>query len=166
MRLLDAGDLRNLLDYGALADAIQDAFKGGVTVPVRAHHTVPVEGGLDATLLIMPAWSESGYLGIKTVIVAPENASKGLPAVQASYQLFERQTGRPVALLDGPELTARRTAAASAVASRYLSRPDSARLLMLGTGVLSKHLVRAHRAVRPIAEVRIWGRRLAEAERC
>ncbi len=165
MKVFDAADLQGILDYADLADAIDAAFKGGVTVPVRAHHTVPVEDGRDSTLLIMPAWSDTGYLGIKTVMVAPENASRGLPAVQGIYQLFDRATGIMIALMDGPELTARRTAAASAMASRYLSRPDSAKLLMVGTGVLSKHMVRAHAAVRPITEVMIWGRRPAEAAR-
>ena len=72
--------------------------------------------------------------------------------------LFDGATGVLQALLDGGELTARRTAAASALASRYLSRPDSTRLLMVGAGVMAPHLVRAHACARPIRHVEVWGR--------
>ncbi len=165
MKLIDAAAVAEALSYGALVDAIGHAFAGGVTVPVRAHHDVPVEDGQNSTILLMPAWSDDGYIGVKTVVVAPENASKGLPAVQATYQLFDRETGRPLALLDGPELTARRTACASALAARYLAPEDASRLLMIGTGVLAHHLPPAHAAVRPITEVRVWGRNPENAEK-
>ncbi len=165
MKLIDADTLAHTLPYDALADAIDRAFAGGVSVPVRAHHNIPVDEGQDSTLLLMPAWSDDGFVGVKTVIVAPENAGKGLPAVQATYQLFDRETGQPLALLDGPELTARRTAAASALAARYLAPKNASKLLMIGTGVLGHHLPLAHAAVRPIAEVRVWGRNPENAEK-
>ncbi len=165
MKLIDADALAEALPYGALVDAIGRAFEGGVTVPVRAHHDVPVEGGQNATVLLMPAWSDDGFIGVKTVIVAPENAAKGLPAVQATYQLFDRETGQPLALMDGPELTARRTACASALAARYLAPRDASKLLMIGTGVLAHHLPQAHAAVRPISKVRVWGRNPVNAEK-
>lgn len=155
MKLVDAANLAEALPYGALVDAIGAAFAGGVTVPVRAHHDVPVEDGQNSTILLMPAWSDDGFIGVKTVVVAPENASKGLPAVQATYQLFDRETGQPLALMDGPELTARRTACASALAARYLAAENASKLLMIGTGVLGYHLPQAHAAVRPITDVRV-----------
>ncbi len=163
MKLLDAAALSDALPYLNLVDAIDAAFHGGFTVPVRAHHNIDVKDGQDSTLLLMPAWSDDGFLGVKTVIVAPENAKKSLPAVQATYQLFDRETGQPLALMDGPELTARRTAAASAVAARYLAPENATKLLMVGTGVLAQHLPQAHAAVRPIDEVRVWGRNAENA---
>jgi len=166
MKLIDADALSRALPYGALVDAIGRAFAGGVTVPVRAHHDVPVEGGQNSTILLMPAWSDDGYIGVKTVIVAPDNAARSLPAVQATYQLFDRDTGQPLALMDGPELTARRTACASALAARYLAPNDASKLLMIGTGVLAHHLPLAHASVRPISEVRVWGRNPENAEKC
>jgi len=166
MKLLDADALRDALPYLNLVDAIDAAFKGGFTVPVRAHHNIDVKEGQDSTLLLMPAWSDDGFLGVKTVIVAPENASKSLPAVQATYQLFNRETGQPLALLDGPELTARRTAAASAVATRYLAPESASKLLMVGTGVLAQHLPQAHASVRKLTEVRVWGRNRSNAQAC
>jgi alanine dehydrogenase len=165
MKLFSASELARSLPYAALVDAIDTAFKGGVTVPVRAHHNIPVADGQDSTMLLMPAWSDDGFTGVKTVIVAPENAARSLPAVQATYQLFRRDTGEPLALMDGPELTARRTACASALAVRYLAPESASKLLMIGTGVLAQHLPLAHAAVRPIREVRVWGRNPANAEK-
>ncbi len=157
MQTFDAGAVAARLDYASLVDAIDAAFRGDITIPPRHHHTVPVAQGRDATLLLMPAWSDD-HIGLKTVVVAPENTAKGLPAVQAGYQLMDRETGRLLAMIDGGELTARRTAAASALASRYLSRPESRHLTMVGTGVLAPHLVAAHASQRPIETVTIWGR--------
>ena len=158
MLLIDAAKTAAALPYAALGDAIGAAFKGGCTVPVRAHHNVPIADGQDSTVLLMPAWSDDGFVSVKTVIVAPENAAKGLPAVQATVQLFDRDTGVPLALIDGRELTARRTAAASALAARYLAPEGAEKLLMIGTGVLAQHLPMAHASVRPIKQVKIWGR--------
>ena len=111
----------------------------------------------------MPAWQPGRALGVKVVTVFPANASRGLSAVQATYLLLDAETGSPRALLDGAALTRRRTAAASALAATYLARPDSATLVMVGTGSLAPHLVAAHAAVRPIREVRVWGRSAEKA---
>lgn len=164
MRILAADELSARLDYPSLVERIDEAFRAGVTVPVRHHHAVPVPGEAEATLLLMPAWIEGRYLGVKIATVFPGNGARGLPAVMASYVLMDGRTGETLALLDGPELTARRTAAASALASRYLSRPDASRLLVVGTGVMAPQLARAHAAVRPIRELRVWGRRREKAE--
>jgi len=163
--IITAEDLKRLLDYGSLINAIDDAFGEGIDAPERHHHTVTVDGGRDSTLLLMPAWDDQHYIGIKTVCAVPENAAIGLPAIQATYQLFDRATGRPLALLDGPELTARRTASASALASRYLSRDDCSTLLVIGTGVLSPHLIRAHAAARALTRVYVWGRNFDKAKK-
>jgi ornithine cyclodeaminase len=84
--------------------------------------------------------------------------------VHATYTVFDGRTGLPLASLDGTELTRRRTAAASALAARYLAPVDAAKLLMVGTGGLSRHVIESHAAVRPIRWVRIWGRRKAQAD--
>jgi ornithine cyclodeaminase len=111
----------------------------------------------------MPAWraagaADAGALGVKLVTVFPHNAALALSAVHASYTLFDAQTGVPRATLDGSELTRRRTGAASALAARYLAQTHASRLLMIGTGSLAPHVIESHAAVRPISEVRIWGR--------
>ena len=158
MQLLEAQDLSQVLDYAALVDALELAFRGKITAPPRHHHTLPVADGRDATLLLMPAW-DATYLGIKTATVMPENGALDLPGVHANYQLLDRRTGAMLAVLDGVELTARRTAAASALASRYLSCPEASRLLVVGTGTLAPHLIEAHASQREITHVQVWGRR-------
>jgi ornithine cyclodeaminase len=113
----------------------------------------------------MPAWQAGRHIGVKIATVTPGNLERGLPATMGAYLLLDGRTGAPAALIDGPMLTHRRTAAASALASAYLSRQDSARLLALGTGALVPHLIAAHCAVRPIREVLIWGRSPERAQR-
>ena len=162
MQILNANDVAAALPYDRLIGALDAAFASDVTVPQRVHLDVPVPGGNAGTLLLMPAWAAGRSVGVKVATVFPDNATRSLPAVFASYFLMNGETGEPFAVLDGTELTVRRTAAASALASRYLSRRDATTLLMVGTGNLAPHLVRAHAATRPIDRVIVWGRR-AEA---
>jgi alanine dehydrogenase len=99
------------------------------------------------------------------VTVFPRNRAAGLPSVQALVVLFDGNDGRPVALLDGTELTYRKTAADSALGARFLARPDASTLLMVGAGGLAPHLIAAHRAVRPsIEHVLVWNRTPSRAE--
>lgn len=160
MKIFDAAWTAELLPWGAVVDALQAGFRDGCEMPVRHHHGVAAPAGdPEATLLLMPAWTVGGYLGVKVASVFPGNSSRGLGAVQASYILASGETGEPLALIDGLELTLRRTAAASALAARFLARPDSHRLLVVGTGNLAPHLAGAHAAVNPDLEIEFWGRR-------
>jgi ornithine cyclodeaminase len=163
MITLGADELRHLLDWRSTVAALESMFKRGCEMPKRHHHTVAVPGAPDATALLMPAWSVGGHLGVKLVNVFPGNARAGLPAVSGIYVLFSATTGAPLALLDGGELTARRTAAASALAARYLAREDAARLLIVGTGRMAANLAQAHASARRIENVTVWGRDVAKA---
>ena len=170
MKILSAAEVDANLDDLVLIDRLDALFRAGCEMPPRHHHTIasPVgPGSADATLLLMPAWTRgpSGRLGVKIVTVFPDNARRSLPSIYGQYVLLDGETGAPLALLDGTMLTKRRTACASGLASRYLSRPDAARLLMIGTGALAPQLIRVHSKVRPIREVAIWGRRPEEAQR-
>ena len=145
--------------WPALIDAIRDAFRHGGVSPIRHSHSIPCnDRDDDITLLLMPAWTGAGNFGVKLTTISPANAAFGQPTINGLYVLFSSKTGIPIALFDAGVLTARRTAAASAFASRCLSRTDSATLLMIGTGRLARQLIAAHCSVRPIEEVRIWGR--------
>jgi alanine dehydrogenase len=155
---LDAPALAARLDRRTLVDALDAAFRKPHEVPARMHCEVDIPGARPGTLLVMPAWTVGGSLGIKIATIFPDNALHGLPAVAATYLLLDALNGQPRALLDGAELTLRRTGAASALASRYLSSAGASRLAMVGTGRLAPHLIESHAAVRPIREVRIWGR--------
>ncbi|MES9902062.1 MAG: ornithine cyclodeaminase family protein [Sedimenticola sp.] len=164
MLIISAEELREKLDWRTLVAALGEMFRSGCEVPVRHHHTITRRGQPDATLLLMPAWEENGYIGVKVASVFPGNAERGQPAVSASYLLSSGKSGELLAILDGAELTARRTAAASALAAGYLAPEDSNTLLLLGTGRLSTNLVRAHTSVRPIEQVAIWGRHPEKAQ--
>lgn len=159
MRIVSADDIARALNDAALVEALGNAFRSDLTVPVRHHHTIPQAAG-EATLLLMPAWTNAGerFLGCKLVTVFPGNAAVGKTAVAGTYVLMSGETGEPLAVMDGRELTLRRTAAASALAARYLARPDASHLVMVGAGALAPHLVRAHSAVRPIRKVTLWNR--------
>lgn len=161
MQTIDAATVNALLDDGGLVSALHAAFRDGATTPVRHHHSIPMGDANDATLLLMPAWNAAvppRHIGVKTVTVHPDNPTESLPSVQGVYLLLDGPTGTPRALIDGPALTARRTAAASALASRFLSRPDSRHLVMVGTGRLAPDLIAAHCAERPISHVTVYGR--------
>lgn len=158
MLLLSDDQTRDALPFPDLIDALADMFRSGCVMPTRHHHDMEIPGEPDGTMLLMPAWVPGGYAGVKVATVVPGNAERNLPAVSAQYLLSDARTGEMLALVDGGELTARRTAAASALAARYLARSDARHLLVLGTGRLAPNLIAAHMAVRPIQEVTVWGR--------
>lgn len=156
MHIVDHVDTRHRLPFEALIPALQRMFVAGCEVPLRHRHDIGAQGG---SILLMPAWQAGGFLGIKTVSIFPANAERGLPSVHAAYLLMDAATGVPLAMLDGNEITARRTAAASALAARYLARADARRLLVVGAGRVARLLPRAFSAVRPITQVTVWARR-------
>ena len=158
LRVFSAEEIHAKLDYGRLIGALRDAFRAAdVAQPLRASYDIGANDG-PAHLLSMPAWRAGDAIGVKLVTVFPGNSARGMGAVSAVYVLFDGRTGVPIAILDGEALTNRRTAAASALASSYLSRADAATLLMVGTGKLAPCLVEAHCAVRPISRILVWGR--------
>lgn len=163
MQQFDAAAVHRHLPYRELIEALRAMFRDGCEAPTRHHHTVPVPGEPDATLLLMPAWQSGKQIGVKLATVFPGNGARGLPGVMGNYMLLDGATGAPQALIEGQALTARRTAAASALAADYLAPTTAARLLMVGTGALAPRLIEAHAAVRPIEEVALWGRRPARA---
>ena len=157
---IDADAVHAALDWQVLIDALRAAFLAGGNTPLRASYPVTAEGD---RLLLMPAWDASS-LGVKIVTVFPRNPARGLASVSALYLLMDAASGHPLALIDGEALTLRRTAAASALASLYLSRPDARTLLVVGPGRLAPHMAAAHCSVRPIERVLVWGRDRARAE--
>lgn len=163
MIFIDAQETERLLEWGPLVEALRDMFRHGCETPVRHHHAFAIPGEPDGTLLLMPAWRSGAFLGVKLVNVVPGNAKRGLPAIDGCYILCSATDGRMLAMIDGATLTARRTAATSALASSYLSREDSSRLLVVGTGALSSRLAAAHSKVRRIRAIAIWGRNAEKA---
>lgn len=160
-RLIDAAATREALPMGALVDALHAAFAAGAEVPLRHRHALPN----NASLFIMPAWQGTAALGVKLVTVFPANSGRGLNAVASTYLLCDGDTGQHLAIIDGNEITGRRTAAASALAGRFLARADAAHLLIVGSGHVAGLMAEAWAAVRPIARVTVWNIRPAGAAR-
>jgi ornithine cyclodeaminase/alanine dehydrogenase-like protein (mu-crystallin family) len=125
---------------------------GRASVPPRI--AAETERGL---LAAMPGYAD-GILETKLVSVFAGNHEIGLPTHQATIALFDDATGKPLALMDGTEITAVRTGAASAVATRVLARPDARVLAVLGAGVQARSHIDAARRVREFAEVRVASR--------
>ena len=164
MLQLDAAAVRAHLPWPRMLAALHEAFCTDVAAPLRASHAVDVPGAPEASLLMMPAWRRGGVLGVKLVTVFPGNAARGIRSVAAVYVLFDATNGTPLALLDGEEITARRTAGASAYAAQALARHDARHLVMVGAGRQAAGLVPAHAAVRALERVSVWSRTAAHAE--
>jgi ornithine cyclodeaminase/alanine dehydrogenase-like protein (mu-crystallin family) len=164
MQHFDAQATRAALPFDRLIAALRDLFVSGCEVPLRHTHTLTADDGMPGTLLIMPAWLPGRYLGIKTVSVFPGNAARGLPGLYSTYTLHDAGTGQPLAQIDGDQITARRTVAASALAASMLARSDARRLLVVGAGRVAALLPAAYRMVLPLEQVGVWARRPAQAE--
>ncbi|MBB3179670.1 ornithine cyclodeaminase family protein [Variovorax sp. Sphag1AA] len=158
MKIFDAQRTRSHLAFDRLVPALREAFAGNASVPKRHVHSIE-SGGAHGTVLIMPAWSEAGFLGIKTINIFPGNGALGLPGLHATYVLYDARTGVPLAQMDGNEITAHRTAAASALGASFLAREDARTLLVLGTGRVARLLPAAHASTRPIDKVHVWNHR-------
>jgi ornithine cyclodeaminase/alanine dehydrogenase-like protein (mu-crystallin family) len=154
--LLDAEQTRSALPFGELIPALQEAFAAGCKAPLRHHHFIERPTGVTDTLLLMPAWREQQYLGVKIVTVFPDNSKIGMPALSSSYLLCDGSTGRHLAIIDGNELTGRRTVAASALAASFLARKDASSLVVVGAGRVASLAADAFQAVRPIEKVTVW----------
>lgn len=155
MFILNSAALDSLLDYPSAISALEQAFAGPVPTPAE----IPLRLQLDAgsgRLWVMPACA-AGALGVKLVTQFEGNAARGLERIQATYLYLDPATGETLALLDGRALTARRTAAVSALATKRLANPGPATLALFGTGVQARAHLEAMRAVREIREVLVYG---------
>ncbi|MBC5838398.1 bifunctional Delta(1)-pyrroline-2-carboxylate/Delta(1)-piperideine-2-carboxylate reductase [Flavobacterium muglaense] len=153
-------------NFKSLIEALRIGFSNTkIEVPMRHHHDYKnPEEDKDSTLLLMPAFNPGNDLGVKIVTVSPNNGKYDLPAIQGTYIYMDAHKGNIKAILDAKSMTAKRTAATSALASSYLSRENSDSLLMIGTGALAISLIQAHSSVRPIKKVYVWGRNNAKAQ--
>ncbi len=162
MKQFDAEQCRAALPFRTLIPALREAFAQGATVPLRHTHAIESQG-VHGTTLIMPAWNEQGFFGVKTINIFPENGAQGLPGLHATYVLYSATTGVPLALIDGDAITARRTAGAAALGADFLARKDARRLLVVGAGRIAALLPAAMRAVRDIEHIDIWNPRPVRA---
>jgi len=161
MLFFSKDDVARLTPYSTLVPAIALGFQEPIESPPRSHFNPNHDA---STVLIMPAWRPGGIMGTKIISIWPQNNALGKPAVSAVYVLTSCKDGATLAIVDGTELTLRRTAATAALAAQRLARPGSRRLAVLGTGALSAHMAMAHHSVFDLTETTIWGRDLDKAQ--
>lgn len=159
--VIDQERTRAALAFPRLIGALREAFVAGAEVPLRHRHAV---AGGEGMLLLMPAWQGRAAMGVKLVTVFPGNGALGLNSVFSTYLLCDGATGQHLAVIDGNEITGRRTAAASALAGDYLARRDASTLLIVGAGHVAGMMAQAWAAVRDIKRVMVWNIRAARAE--
>ena len=161
----DANAVRRLLPMDdcieLMAETQAAISRGEISLPLRAF--LPVAGGR-GSMGVMPGEIDSAF-GAKLIALYPHNPGEGRPAIQGVIVVFDPATGTPAAAVDGASVTAIRTAAASAAATRALAREDAGVLALLGYGVQAETHLEAMRCVRPVGEVRVWGPSLAKAQR-
>jgi ornithine cyclodeaminase len=165
--MIDAAAIGAALPFAACIEVMDEALRaldrGAVTQPLRSVIHIPAESG---SLYTMPAYiADPQALAVKLITIFHGNETGPLPTHQGIVVVFDPRTGRPSLLLDAARLTAIRTAAVSAVATRALAVEDAAILAVLGTGVQARSHIDALPLVRPIRDVRVWGRRRERAER-
>jgi ornithine cyclodeaminase/alanine dehydrogenase-like protein (mu-crystallin family) len=162
VRVIDREQVDAVLTWPGLVDGLDAGHRLG-----RGQtHDVLLEEGRDI-LLSRTAWKAGYGIGIKTVTGFFGNPARTppQPSVQGVFVLFDHDDGRPLAVIDGAAITAWKTAADSALGSRYLSRPDARCLLMVGAGALAKPLIQAHLSVRPrLEKVLVWNRTPSRAQ--
>lgn len=163
--ILTSSDVTAALEMPACINAVGEAMRSfsarEAVMPVRLTTKVPKLGDH----LSMPAAIPSGRaLGVKCITIYPDNAARGLPILQGFFVLNDYETGSAVAMMDAAHLTAMRTAAASAVATKFLARDDAESLALIGAGVQARTHLEAMICVRAIREVRVCARTPASAE--
>lgn len=164
--ILSRKDLRQLLTMTDVIEAVERGFReyktGRCIVPVRM--PVPIEKA-EGIFLFMPAYLEKeGFFGTKIVSVFPRNIEKKLSTIQAAYLLNDPTTGELLALMDGILLTAMRTGATSALATKYLSRKNSETLGIIGAGAQAPFQAEAISKVRPIHRMLVYDKERKIAE--
>ncbi|MFI1996868.1 ornithine cyclodeaminase family protein [Actinoplanes sp. NPDC020271] len=164
MLVIDAAAVAELLTPRRALGAVEEAFRALERDAVVQPQRIVMGHGRGRALAAMPAMVETHGLGAKLVTITPENIEAGRPAHTILILLFNEADGTPLALLDGSRITALRTAAASALATAALARPEAETLAILGAGVQARAHVECLREVRPIRRVRVWSRRRASAE--
>jgi ornithine cyclodeaminase/alanine dehydrogenase-like protein (mu-crystallin family) len=157
VRVIDQHTVRRLLTYEACIPLMREAMialSGGRTRQTL-RQIIDLDGG--RAFGVMPGAAEATF-GAKLISVFPENFSKGIQSHQGAVLLFDPDTGALAAVIHAGEVTAIRTAAATAAASDALARPGAASLAILGYGEQALEHARAMVHVRPVTDIRIWGR--------
>jgi len=162
MRVIEAAEVERVLNFPDLIEALRSAFGSPAGMPRRMVFRLDEASGTNDAFAVLPAWNDE-VIGVKAFTYMPGNAEKGRDILHSKILLFDRETGRPLDLVDGTSVTYWRTAGIAALGADYLARGDARRLLVCGTGNLAPYMALAHASVRPITEIGIWGRNAERA---
>lgn len=161
MRVISRKDVENSLTMSEAIEVVTKAFielsNQTAKIPPRIHLSIESR---NSTTLVMPAYlSEADALACKIVSVFPNNTNQNFPTIYGLVNLFDAETGNPLAIIDGASLTALRTGAASGLATDLLARKNSKTLAVFGAGVQSKTQIEAVCAVRNIEKIYVYSGR-------
>ena len=163
MQMIDAEQVNRSLNFPTLIEALATGFAQNFGMPRRQVYALSPDPDCHDGFAVLPAWNQE-VVGVKAFTYFPENSAHHLPTLFSKILLFSRAHGQPLAMIDGTSVTYWRTAAVSALAARYLARPESITLLLLGTGNLAKPLIAAHVHEHAIMHIWVWGRNEAKAQ--
>lgn len=164
--MVTAADMAGARRMTQVIDVLGEMFVDLATGRTRSPARTVLEHGEQRVLLVSPAvWERRGVGSVKVTTLTPDNPGRGLPLIHGIVALTDLETGRITALLDGAELTAVRTGAVAALATRFCTAATADELSVIGAGVQARALIRAVAAVRPIKTLRIFSRTRAGAER-
>lgn len=162
MRIVNGDDIRSVCSWPFAVEALR---AGHLMKPADLRDSLVENSG--RKMLVRTAWIPGLASGVKAVTIYPDNPSQSppMPSVQGQVLLFDEASGHVVAVLEGADLTAWKTAGDSALGASCLARPDVKTMLMVGAGSMARPLIDAHRSVRPsLDHVMIWNRSAARAE--
>lgn len=159
MKIIDAEQVQNNIQFTELIPLLKENFSKAFSMPQRQVHLLaPEDKSQHNAVALLPSWNDE-VISNKMFTYFPDNTEKhDLPSLFSKIMLFSRNTGEPLALVDGTCITYWRTAAISALASQLLSRKNSEHLMLFGTGNLAAYLLHAHICVRDVKHITIWGR--------
>jgi 1-pyrroline-2-carboxylate reductase [NAD(P)H] len=156
MEILSAADVHASLRWPDLIDTLRHTYANPYTMPQRQVMRLNDDPTNHDAFALLPSWNDE-MIALKAFTYFPNNSAPH-PSLHSQILLFHRNHGQPLALIDGSSVTYWRTAGISALASHFLSRKNSQTLLLLGSGNLAPHLIRAHASIRPLSRILLWGR--------
>ena len=168
MILISAEEVHQVCSYPELVESLEEFHrKEPADLKDMLLSSFEEDPKSDNHFLVRAAWSGGVALGLKAATIFPDNVENyGRPAIHAIYALFDGQRGEPVAVIDGTAMTYYKTAADSALGSKYLANPNVSRMAMIGAGAMAPHLIQAHCEIHPsIQQVTIWNRTFERAEK-
>lgn len=160
---LDKDCVSGQLSFSELVSSLKTVFSEQGVNAERVIFSIGEKWGIDSKLLITLAWRQSNYIGIKLVTFYPHNTERNLPALTGLYLLFDEKNGQPLALLDGGEITAFRTAAVSMLAAKQVVKDIPEKVLVMGAGHLSMYYIKAYQELMKPEKILLWNRNLDKA---